>query len=106
MSETKAMPVRTTRVDLTDIYAGFWAELQINCSYDVKQELNCGVAERVLAAFAPLVQAWNITDKKSVLLPLPTTPDVLRGGIPDEVLGQLLTGYREAQEAAAQLPKA
>lgn len=106
MGETKAMPVRTTRVNLTGDYAGFWADLQINCSYAVKQELNSGEPERVFAAFAELVQAWNLTNATGAPLTLPTTPEALRHDIPDEVLGDLLTGYREALAAAAQLPKA
>jgi hypothetical protein len=105
MGETKAMPVRTTRVNLTGDYAGFWADVQTNCSYAVKQELNSGDPERVFVSFAALVQDWNLTNKKGEPLPLPTTPDALRMDIPDEVLGDLLTGYREALAAAAQLPK-
>ena len=106
MGETKAMPVRTTRVNLAGDYEGFWADLQINCSYAVKQELNSGEPERVFAAFAGLVQGWNLTDTQGHRCLVPTTPDALRLDIPDEVLGDLLTGYREALASAAQLPKA
>jgi len=106
MAESKAMPVRVARVELTGDYAGFWADVQTNSSYAVKQELNSGEPGRVFDAFAPLVNAWNLTDRKGVALLIPTTPEALAQDIPDEVLGQLLTGYREAQEAAAQLPKA
>ena len=105
MTDSKAMPVRVARVELSGEYVGFWADLQTNCSYAVKQELNSGEAERVFEAFAPLIKAWNLTDANGAAFAVPTSPDVLQQDIPDEVLGQLLTGYREAQEAAAQLPK-
>lgn len=106
MADSKPMPVRVTRVELTGDYEGFWADLQTNCSYAVKQELNSGEPERVFEAFAPLIRAWNLTGANGAAFAVPTSPDVLQRDIPDEVLGDLLTGYREAQAAAAQLPKA
>jgi hypothetical protein len=106
MTDNKAMPVRVARIELSGDYEGFWADVQTNSSYAVKQELNSGEPGRVFDAFAPLIQAWNLTDAAGIVLPIPTTPEALAQDIPDEVLGQLLTGYREAQEAAAQLPKA
>jgi|WetSurMetagenome_2_1015567.scaffolds.fasta_scaffold55963_2 hypothetical protein len=105
MADSKPMPVRTVHVELKDAYEGFWADVQTNCAYAIKQELNSGEPPRVFEAFAPLVRGWNLTDAQGTPLPCPTTPDALRIDIPDEVLGQLLTGYREALEAAAQLPK-
>ena len=105
MADNKAMPVRVARIELSGDYEGFWADVQTNCSYAVKQELNSGEPERVFAAFAPLVLAWNLTSPSGKWLGIPITPEALQADIPDEVLGDLLTGYREAQAAAAQLPK-
>ena len=105
MADNKAMPVRVARIELSGDYEGFWADVQTNCSYAVKQELNSGEPERVFAAFAPLIRAWNLTDANGAAFAVPTIPEVLQQDIPDEVLGDLLTGYREAQAAAAQLPK-
>lgn len=106
MSETRGMPIRTLRVELTGIYEGFWADLRCNQSYAAKLELRSGDAERAFAAFAELIRAWNIPDADGNVLPLPTTAEALRRDIPDEVLDQLITLYGEKQAAAAQLPLA
>lgn len=102
----RGMPVRTVRVELTGIYAGLWAELQVNQSYAAKLELRSGDSERAFAAFAALVRAWNLPDAAGNVLPLPATVEQLKCDIPDEVLDMLITLYGKQQAEAAELPKA
>ena len=106
MADNHPMPVRTVRVELTDAYAGFWADVQTNCAYAVKQEFNSGDNDRIWTAFAPLIRAWNLTDEAGAPLALPTTWERLQVEVPDEVLGQLFYGYTDKLNAAAELPKA
>jgi hypothetical protein len=105
MSETKAMPVRTVRVELTDAYEGFWADVQTNCTYAIKEEFQSDDLARIWDAFGGLIQAWNITDRAGKVLALPIDWARLRVEVPDEVLGALWHNYNAKLIEAATLPK-
>lgn len=102
----KAMPVRTAQVALEGDYAGFAVTVRLNPSYAVKQDLNSGDTERVLAALKVIIHGWDLTDEAGQALPTPAGGCDLRTDIPDEVLGAIIRGYVGELNRATELPKA
>jgi hypothetical protein len=106
MAENKPMPVRSVRVDLKDAYEGFWADIQTNCPYAIKEDFQSGDLVRIWDAFGGLIVDWNLTDKTGAPLALPIDWARLRVEVPDEVLGELWRGYNAKIVEAAELPLA
>ena len=94
------------RVELQGRLRGFWADIQTNCPYAIKEDFQSGDLVRIWDAFGGLILNWNLTDTDGILLDLPINWARLRVEVPDEVLGELWRGYNAKITEAAQLPLA
>lgn len=99
----KPAPVRTVEVALDGDYAGWVATMRTNHTYGTLMDLSAGNQATQMAAMAFVFVAWNWVDEHGA--PIPQPPDGLRNADSDAV-AQAMEKWAEAQQRAADLPKA
>lgn len=98
----QTMPVRTRRVEMDGVYAGFWAEMRVNISMRTLEAL--GKSDDLYPTIAEIVREWNFVDEAGQ--PIPVSEDGLRA-LPIDLFAMLQNRYGECLRnplAAATLP--
>lgn len=91
---TPKLPVRTSRIELTGDYTGFWLEVRTNPPMRVFEEFASQDITRVIAALAVMTLSSNLVDDKEQPVDLTTVAGWRE--MPADILAEVAERLRES----------
>jgi hypothetical protein len=91
---TPKLPVRTSRIELTGEYAGFWLEIRTNPPMLVFEEFASQDVARIIAALAVVTRSSNLVDENDQPVDLTTVAGWRK--MPGDLLAEVAERLRES----------